>query len=83
MIKKIKTAARFAWDLIVPRFITEEVVVERVGKGSSWDAFEIVCSLSDVKPGERFDGVATVDAFQFLGIGITYRIGNFRPWGAA
>lgn len=83
MIEKIKSAARFAWDVLVPRFITEDVAIERVGDGSSWDDFMIVCSLADVDPGERFDGIATVEAFQFLGIGVTYRIGNFRPWGAA
>lgn len=76
MIEKIKTAARFAWDVIVPRFITEDVAIDRVGL----DDFMIVCSLADVEPGERFDGIATVDAFQFLGMGITYCIRNFRPW---
>lgn len=30
--------------------------------------------------GERFDGIAKVDAFQFLGIGFAYRIGDFRAF---
>lgn len=83
MIQKIKAAAQFAWDVLIPRFITEDVAIERVGGGNTWDAFAIVCSMADVQPGERFDGIATVDSFQFLGMGITYRIGNFRPWEQA
>lgn len=79
MIDKIKTAARFAWDVLVPRFITEDVALS--GSGTEWEDYEIVCCIADVQPGERFDAVATVDSFQFLGIGITYRIGNFRLWG--
>lgn len=82
VIEKIKNAAIFAWDVLVPRFITEDVAIKRVGNSSSWDEFEIVCSLADVDPGEQFDGIATVDCFQFLGIGISYRIGNFRPWSS-
>lgn len=39
MIAAIKKAARFAWDYLIPRFITEDV-----------------------------------------GIGVTYRMGNFRKW---
>ena len=80
MIAAIKKAARFAWDYLIPRFITEDVAVSMVGGGENWDAFEIVCSMSDVQPGEVFDGVAEVDAFQWLGFGVTYRIGSFRKW---
>lgn len=88
MIDKIKFAILFAWNVLVPRFITEEVALRYVGDDftapwSEWDDWEIACSLADVLPGERFDGIATVDAFQCFGFGITYRIGNFRPWGAA
>ncbi len=87
MIDKIKFAILFAWNVLVPRFITEDVALRYVGDDftapwSEWDDWEIACSLDDVQPGESFDGIATVDAFQFLGIGITYSIGNFRPWGA-
>lgn len=82
MIEKIKIAARFAWDVLVPRFITEDVALKHMGDGdpADWASYDIVCAMEDVQPGEMFDGVATVDAFQFLGMGITYRIGNFRPW---
>ena len=50
------------------------------GRRGNWDAFEIVCSMEDVEPGERFDGIAEVDAFMWFGIGVTYRVGNFRKW---
>lgn len=83
MIAAIKKAARFAWDYLIPRVITEDVAVAMVGGGENWDAFEIVCSMEDVEPGERFDGIAEVDAFQWLGFGMTYRVGNFRPWGTS
>lgn len=74
--------ALFVWDFIIPRFITEDVALRYVPgcDPADWGAYEIVCSLSDVEPGEVFDAVATVDAFSFLFFGITYRIGNFRAW---
>lgn len=83
MIAAIKKAARFACDYLIPRFITEDVAVAMVGSGDNWDAFEIVCSMEDVEPGERFDGIAEVDAFMWFGIGVTYRVGNFRAWGGS
>ena len=83
MIAAIKKAARFAWDYLIPRFITEDVAVAMVGGWENWDAFEIVCSMEDVEPGERFDGIAEVDAFMWFGIGVTYRVGNFRAWGTS
>lgn len=82
MIAAIKKAARFAGDYLIPRFITEDVAVAMVGSGDNWDTFEIVCSMEDVEPGERFDGIAEVDAFMWFGIGVTYRVGNFRAWGS-
>lgn len=72
---------RSVFDILIPRFISEDVAMEYIGNGRGWEDYRIACRLSDVLPGEQFDGVATVDAFQILGVGITYRIGNFRPWG--
>lgn len=71
----------FAWDLIIPRFITEDVALNHIsGPKDEIASYEIACSLCDVFPGEAFDAVATVDAFQFLGFGITYRVGEARPF---
>lgn len=79
----LKTILRWI-DWLVPRFITEDVALEYNGAGdrADWNSYDIVCSMEDVSYGERFDGVATVDAFQFFGCGITYRIGDFRNWPA-
>lgn len=73
---------RFLIDILVPRFITEDVALSFSGHGAAtdWGNYAIVCSMADVGPDEWFDGVATVDSFQFLGFGVTYRIGNFRRW---
>lgn len=79
------TTLLFALDFIVPRFITEDVALRYVGdpvtsNWSEWRDYEIACSLADVQPGEEFDGIGSVDAFQFLGFGLTYRVWNFRPF---
>lgn len=84
LLRKAKAIAAFIWDM-APRFITEDVALRYVGDPitttrSEWGDYEIECSLSDVEPGESFDGIATVDSFVFLWFGITYRVGNFRAW---
>ena len=85
LLDKAKAAGLFLWDFLIPRFITEDVALRYVGDDftatwSEWDDYEIACSLMDVEPGECFDGIPTVDAFQFLGFGMAYRIGEFRPF---
>lgn len=82
MLKTITGCLRFAADLLIPRLITEDVALEKVGPGLDWDNYEIVCSMIDVQPGEVFDGIAEVNSFTWLGFGITYSIGNYRPWSA-
>ena len=85
LFDKAITTLLFALDFIVPRLITEDVALRYVGdpvtsNWSEWGDYEIACSLADVQPGEEFDGIGSVDAFQFLGFGLTYRVGNFRPF---
>lgn len=85
VLLRAKSALLFAWDFLIPRFVTEEVALRYVGDDftttrSEWDDYEIACSLSDVEPGEIFDGIATVDCFQAFGFGFAYRIGGFREW---
>lgn len=75
-----KKVAWFAWEFLITRFITEDVAIDRVTPGNEWKDFEIVCSLADARPGEVFGGIAEAESFSWLGFGITYRIGNFRPW---
>jgi len=85
LLTKAKESALFVLDLLIPRFITEDVALRYVGdpvasNWSEWGDYEIACSLADVQPGEEFDGIGSVDAFQFLGFGMAYRVGNFRPF---
>jgi hypothetical protein len=80
LLSKAKAAALFLWGLF-PRFISEDVALRYVGSDpDDWSGYEIACSMEDLEPGERFDAIATVDAFSFLVFGMTYRIGNFRPF---
>lgn len=65
-------------DILVPRFINDEVAVQRVGRSCM---HEIVCSMKDISIGERFDGVATMQAFNLFGFGLfPKQIGEIRPW---
>lgn len=79
---KAKDFALYLWDVVIPRFITEEVALIRSAPGprDDIDNYEIVCSIDDADPGEIFDAIATVHAFQAFGRGFAYRIENFRPW---
>ena len=83
-MSRLRAAWRYlciAADLLVPRFLTEDVALRFVG-GDRTDlgSYEIVCCMNDVQPNEAFDAVATVDSFGWLGFGVTYRVGECRPW---
>lgn len=72
-------------DALIPRFMTEEVAVEEYSDYFNCigiDAqYEIVCSMRDIKPGERFDGIATMRVFNLFGMGLfPKQIGEVRPW---
>lgn len=82
LLGKAKAVAWFLWEICIPRFVTEDVALRYVNDGqpADWPSYEIACCMADLEPTEIFDGMATVDSFVFLGFGITYRIGNFRPF---
>jgi len=87
LLAKVKAAALFIWEFLIPHVVTEDVALEYVGDDIStdwteWSSYSIACCMADVQPGEVFDAVAEVESLTWLGIGITYRIGNFRPWQA-
>lgn len=84
MIARALRFLRRAADILVPRFLTEDVALRFVG-GDRTDlgSYDIVCCMNDVQPGEAFDAVATVDSFGWLNIGITARVRNVRPWSPA
>lgn len=73
-----------AAGLLVPRFITDDVAMRYVGGPTDdFDSYEIVCHMKDVRLGERFSAVASVESFVWLNFGVSLRIGNFRPWPSA
>ena len=65
-------------DWLVPRFITEECAVNRIGYSDLWD---IECCMDDIEAGEVFDGIATMRCFTWFGIGFfPVRVGPIKPW---
>lgn len=80
MLKLIWTVICIAYDFLFPRFITEDVALEKTGPGHDWDAYDVAFPMREVLEGEVFDAVASADAITWLGIGVCYRIGNSRPW---
>lgn len=63
-------------DLLVPRFITEDVALELTE-----DGYYPVCSMADVRHGERFDAIVAMRSFTWLNVAIFPRIvGEVRPW---
>ncbi|ELL4389738.1 hypothetical protein [Pseudomonas aeruginosa] len=53
-------------DILIPRFITERVALLEATAGH----LEIACAISDVRPNERFDGIATIRSFNLLGFAL-------------
>lgn len=83
-MKPVYQFLRLAADLLVPRFITDDVAMRYVGGPTDdFDSYEIVCHMKDVRLGERFSAVASVESFVWLNFGVSLRIGNFRPWPPA
>lgn len=67
---------RQLFDIILPRFITEDVALHDNG-----DCYEIVCCMSDIQEGERFDGIVTMRTFNLFGLAIfPKQVGEVRPW---
>lgn len=63
-------------DWFVPRFFTEDVALKDEG-----DYYEIVCSMKDIEPGEWYDGVVALNAFNFFGNAyFVKQVGEVRPW---
>lgn len=72
-------------DILIPRFITEDVAV-KINKaschgGDGWHDGEIVCSMRDVEPGEVFDGIVPVRSFNLFGYALCPKLaGPVRKW---
>lgn len=66
----------WVFDFLVPRFVDDECALEKDG-----DDYWVVCVMSDVRPGENFDGIATMRCFAFLGFGLfPSQISEVRPF---
>lgn len=69
-------------DILVPRFLTEDVAVSVTYCGHCDEPhLQPVCAMTDVEPGERFDGIMTMRCFNLFGRGLFARqVGEIRPW---
>jgi hypothetical protein len=66
------------FDQWVPHFATHPMAMKRIGYSSLYD---IVCRMDDVRPGEAFDGIATISSFVLFGRGwFPQQVGKIRPW---
>lgn len=66
----------FAADLLVPRFLTEDVALVFTPDGP-----DVACSMINIAPGETFDAIVTLRSFTWLGVCMFPRqIGAVRPW---
>ena len=64
-------------DIFVPRFVTEDVVLDQQEDGS----FVTVGPLACVEPGETFAAICTVCAFTWFGVAwFGWETGNPRPF---
>jgi hypothetical protein len=66
----MKKLLMFVWEIIIPRIVTEDVVVN----WDSEDNFEIVCSVFDLEPNEVHMGVCSITSLSWLGFGFFGRM---------
>ncbi|AMD43497.1 hypothetical protein HWA94_gp58 [Pseudomonas phage ZC08] len=68
-------------DILVPRFLTEDMACKKVGKHDNIICLMPICSLADVQPGEVFDAIVRVQMFNLFGFGLFPKpIGKPRPF---
>lgn len=64
--------------LLIPHWETDTVVLQEKG-----DELHIVCSYSDIKPGEVFDGMCELNTFTWLNWSFPYgqpiNVRSFEP----
>ena len=64
-------------DLLIPRFITEYVVLEQLDSGT----YATVMPLANIEPGEVFDAVCPVCVFAWFGVAwFGWAVGEPRPF---
>lgn len=69
-------------DILIPRFVSEETAVQNQLCGHcEIEHPQPVCAMSDIEPGEVYDGIVTVRFFNFFGEALFPRLaGPIRPW---
>ena len=60
-------------DILVPRIVTDVVAVNYIGD----DDVEILCVLSDIHEGEKYDTTGTITALNLFGHGFFGRLKYF------
>lgn len=77
---KIQIAIRIAVQVLLfftPRFVTEDVAVNKTDDGN----FIIVCCMDDVLPHEVFDGILATKSLVFMCWGFLWTVEEqVRPW---
>ena len=64
-------------DLLIPRFIYEDVVLEQLDSGT----YATVMPLANIEPGEVFDAVCPVCVFTWFGVAwFGWAVGEPRPF---
>lgn len=73
---------RKLFDILIPRFITEDVAVEVAYCSHCDEAHpQPVCCMADVEPDDVFDGIMTMSCFNLFGLGLFPRqVSEIRPW---
>lgn len=54
----------FLFDILIPRFITEEVAL--IKKGESYD---VLCCMNDITGEDTYDAIGVSKCFTWLGFG--------------
>lgn len=68
-------------DILVPRFLTEDIACKKVNEHNNVIQLIPICSLKDVQPGEVFDAIVRVQMFNLFGYGLFPKpIGKPRPF---
>lgn len=69
-------------NTLIPRFVTEDAAAVVTHCGHCDDEHpQPVCAMSDVRPGEVFDGIMTMRSFRLFGRGLFPSFdGEMRPW---
>ena len=72
-MKELYTILYTLYDIFIPRFITEEVVVD-----IEEDIVEIRCSVDDIINGEYYEFIGVAKCFTWLSLGLFANVSDIR-----